>query len=257
MPAHAPARRRTTHGAATRRTTVSPRHARRVSGPVARPVPVPAGRAASLPRRGQTGVFERLRALPEHRVVDRLLRGRAWIWLIGVMLGGIVAMQVSLLGLNSGISRAVEKTGALERQNAELEAAVAQLSSGERVQAAAIKEGMVTPPAGDVGFLTVRPGVDGERAARRMQPPSDEARQVMANGGRSLEAVVPATVVAEAPVTTTAPPPAAETAPAPVPTPTPTTAPAPVQPAQPVQPETMTAAPADPATGAAAAPTGG
>jgi len=156
MPSQAPARRRHTH-AASRRAAVAPRHPRRVSGPVARPVPAYAGGAHALPRRGSTGVLERLRALPEHRLVDRLLRGRAWIWLIGIMLGGIVAMQVSLLGLNSGISRAVEESTTLERRNAALEASLAQLSSGERIQAAALAEGMVTPPAGEVGYLTARP----------------------------------------------------------------------------------------------------
>ena len=75
---------------------------RRVSGPL-RPAPA----AGAAVRRGTTGVFERIRALPETRFVDRLLRGRAWIWLIGLLLGGIVAMQVSLLKLNAGISRAV------------------------------------------------------------------------------------------------------------------------------------------------------
>ena len=38
------------------------------------------------------------------------------------MLGGIVAMQVSLLRLNSGISRAVQTQSTLERQNATLQA---------------------------------------------------------------------------------------------------------------------------------------
>ena len=91
-------------------------------------------------------------------MVDRLLRGRAWIWLIGIMLGGIVAMQVSLLKLNSGISHSVEAAGTLERVNADLETEVARLSSGERIQLAAADEGMVAPPAGDVGYLTARPG---------------------------------------------------------------------------------------------------
>src|SRR5918996_930580 len=96
-PQTAAARSRATHRArpASRRPA-----ARRVSGPLR---PVPAG--APGVRRGSTGVFERIRALPETRVVDGLLRGRAWIWLIGVLLGGIVAMQVSLLKLNAGISR--------------------------------------------------------------------------------------------------------------------------------------------------------
>ena len=176
-----------THTAArrshARRQATAPRHPRRMSGPIARPVP-----SVALPqpaRRGSTGTFERLRALPEHRLVDRLLRGRAWIWLIGIMLGGIVAMQVSLLKLNSGISRAVTTAGTLERVNADLETEVARLSSGERIQTTAADEGMVAPPAGDVGYLTARPGTDPRLAVERMQSPSDDAKQVMANGGKA------------------------------------------------------------------------
>ena len=118
----APARsHRRTHARST-----APRGPRRVSGPVSRRmVAAPAGTAA-LPRRtGTTGILPRsarhrlrlgaLRALPEHRVVDRLLRGRACILLIGLMLGGIVAMQVSLLRLNTGISRAVKTQETLAR----------------------------------------------------------------------------------------------------------------------------------------------
>lgn len=152
---------------------------RRVSGPAAR------GGAVALPapRRGTTGIFERLSRLPDHAVVDRLLRGRSWIWLIGVALGGIVAMQVSLLKLNTGISRAVEASATLERQNAGLEADIAKLSSGERIQAGARKTGMVQPPAGSVNYLTARPGADAHRAARTMKPPSPEAKQLIAQLG--------------------------------------------------------------------------
>jgi hypothetical protein len=101
------------------------------------------GLAGLLLRRGSTGVFERIRALPETRLIDGLLRGRSWIWLIGVLLGGIVAMQVSLLKLNAGISRAVTTASTLERQNADFEADIARLSSGERVRQTAVAEGMI------------------------------------------------------------------------------------------------------------------
>jgi hypothetical protein len=184
------ARTRTRHGA---RSTTAPRHPRRVSGPL-RPLP------ASAPpiRRGGTGVFERLRALPEHRVLDRLLRGRIWIWLIGVLLGGIVAMQVSLLKLNAGIGRAVTTTATLERQNAAIEGEIARLSSSERVKSAAFDEGMVMPPAGAVEFLRSRGERDAPRAARRMTPPSDEATAVVQNGGREPGVLAaPTTTAAE------------------------------------------------------------
>ncbi len=49
------------------------------------------------------------------------------------MLGGIVAMQVSLLRLNTGISRAVQTQETLVRQNATLQAAIAESTSGEKI----------------------------------------------------------------------------------------------------------------------------
>jgi hypothetical protein len=226
-----------THTAArrshARRHAAVPRHARRMSGPIARPVP---SVALPLPaRRSSTGAFERIKALPEHRMVDRLLRGRAWIWLIGIMLGGIVAMQVSLLKLNSGISHSVEAAATLERVNADLETEVARLSSGERIQLAASEEGMVAPPAGDVGYLTARPGTDPRLAAERMQPPSTEAREVMASGGHAA-ADLAGTVTPVVPVTAATPEaivpaPAATVAPVPTPSPAPTATPEPLPPA--------------------------
>jgi hypothetical protein len=204
-----------------RRATRPRLPARRVSGPLR------AAPAGAPVRRGTTGVFERLRALPETRVVDGLLRGRAWIWLIGVLLGGIVAMQVSLLKLNAGISRAVTTAGTLERQNAGLEAHIAKLSSGDRVETAAVAKGLVTPPAGAVEYLTARPDRDPARAARRMTPPSDEAAAVMENGGREpgVAAAVattpgPVATATPAPVATTPATPAATATPMPSPEPT-------------------------------------
>ena len=229
------------HAARARaRTAPAPRLPRRVSGPVAKPRAVPAPRPV-------TGAFDRLRALPDHRVIDRLLRGRVWICFVGAALMGIVAMQVSLLKLNSGISRAVETTTTLERQNSSMEAAIAKLASGERIRTAADKRGMVTPGAGAVRYLRVRPGQDARRAVRRMRAPSDAAKELMANGGivpgSLMAAVVPETTTPVAPVVdpataTTTP---AAVAPAPTATPAPIVTPAPTPPAATTQ--------TDPATG--------
>ena len=251
MATHTAARRSDAHRHAT-----LPRHPRRVSGPVARPVPhVPA--APRPVRRGSTGAFERLLALPDLRIVDRLLRGRAWVWVIGILLGGIVFMQVTLLKLNTGISNAVTTAATLERVNADLETEVARLSSGERIQRTAADEGMVAPPAGDVGYRTARPGRDPGLAVERMQSPSDEAKQVMANGGRAPAGLAPGTVTPVVPdpttttAATTAPTPTATVAPAPTvtPAPVPTATPEPLPPA-------ATGTGTDPATGATTAPAG-
>jgi hypothetical protein len=129
-----------------------------------------------------------------------------------VLLGGIVAMQVSLLKLNAGISRAVTTSATLERQNADLEAGIARMSSGDRVRGEALEEGMVSPLPGGVEYLTARGDRDATRAARRMVPPSEEAAEIMKNGGREpgVLATDPSAIAATTdPAVTTATPPVA------------------------------------------------
>jgi cell division protein FtsL len=172
---------------AAARRSVTPRHHRRVSGPARRARLT----SAPAPLRGQTSPFERIRALPDHRLVDGLLRSRAWIVIVAVLLGGIVAMQVSLLKLNSGISRAVEASSTLERENANMQDQIAKLSSSQRVSDAAAKQGMVFPAAGDVGYLRARGERDDQLAAQRMTPPSATAKAVMAAGGHDVGATAP------------------------------------------------------------------
>lgn len=204
MAQHAPARRRT-----------APIHPRRISGPAPRPhqpLRPSAVPAVALP---VSGAFERLRSLPDKRVVDRLLRGRLCIWVIGVLLGGIVAMQVSLLRMNAGISRAVSTASLLEQRNSDLEASIARATTREKVSRAALDAGMIDPAAGDASFLTARPGTDPGLAVSRMKPPSDSAIEVMNNGGKAAGATAP--LAATTPAATTTP-----TTPVATPTPVPT-----------------------------------
>ena len=193
MPQQTAAARRSQHARPARR--VSPHHPRRVSGAL-RPATAPAGAAA--PTRGRTSTFERIGRLPDHRLVDGLLRSRAWIVIVGVLLGGIVAMQVSLLKLNAGISRAIEASATLERQNADMQDAIARLSSGQRVSDMATGRGMVFPAAGDVRYLRARGARDAQLAARRLTPPSAHAKAVMASGGQPAS---PVTATATDPTT--------------------------------------------------------
>ena len=183
--------------------TIAPRTARRVSGPVTRrPVAVPGGAAV-----GRQTAFARVRALPDSRWLDRALRGRLWIWLLGVALLGVVGMQVTLLKLNSGIGRAVETSVTLERQNAALEASIARLSDTNRVQVGAAGLGMLVPAPGDVGYLDSRPS-DPARAVEHMTPPSADAAALLANGGivpGSLAEAPAVEPISPAPTTTTTP----------------------------------------------------
>ena len=243
MPAATAAERHAARARTTGRGATLPRRISGRVGTVSRP------RAVPVPPRPVTGVFDRIKALPDHRVIDRLLRGRVWICFIGVALMGIVAMQVSMLKLNSGISRAVETTATLERQNSDMEANIARLASGERIRAAADKDDMVTPAAGEVHYLRVRGAADARLAARRMRPPSDDAKALMGNHGvvpGSLMAPPRVAPVGTAPTVAATPAATAAATPAPV-------APAAVTPA-PTPPPTVQ--PTNVTTPAATAPTG-
>jgi hypothetical protein len=119
-----------------------------------------------------------------------------------------VAMQVSLLKLNAGISRAVESSATLERQNAELESSIARLSSGERIRAAAARRGMVAPDAGKVRYVKARGSEYAALAAQRMRSPSDAARKLLAGGGlpvATLQAPVQTAPATTSPTGATAP----------------------------------------------------
>jgi cell division protein FtsL len=159
-------------GARSLRRSPAPRVPRRVSGPARKP------RVAPAPRRQPLAA--RLRRLPDARLLDRLIRGRAWIVVIGVLLMGIVVMQVSLLKLNTGIGRAVEATSTLERKNSALRLSVSRLSSGERIQRMAERMGMVMPQPDNVRYLTVRGDRDARSAVMNMRIPNPQADQLAA-----------------------------------------------------------------------------
>ena len=157
-PATAAATSRERHGA---RRGPAPRVPRRVSGH-ARPRVVATGGAVALPRGGPgrapglplaRRALRRLAALPDHPLLDRLLTGRAWIGVLAFALIGIVFMQVSLLKLNAGIGRSVERAALLDRENADLRDVVSKLGSDDRLQTEAARMGLVVPPAGSVTFL--------------------------------------------------------------------------------------------------------
>ena len=193
-----------------------PRHPRRVSGPARRepaaqtPVayPRPQRTPSRPPLRVVAGGAEIAMRVADvalnvsgSRAMDRLVRSRGWIVIVGFGLIGIVAMQVSMLKLNAGIGRAVETVNTLERTNASLRGEVSRLSDGGRIQSMAGVKGFVMPAPADVTYL--RSGnlhTDGARAARRMTAPDP------ANAGPAGSVLPPAIpeIGATAAATTTA-----------------------------------------------------
>jgi hypothetical protein len=94
-----------------------------------------------------------LRALPDHVLLDRIIRGRVWIPLLGVLLAGIVFMQVEVLKLNAGIGRSLERGSALQGQNELLRAGVSRLSDDQRIERLAAQMGMVMPAPDQLRFV--------------------------------------------------------------------------------------------------------
>jgi hypothetical protein len=173
--------------AASRASVASPRSSSQSAAPARRPVgprrvsgPAAPARLAPPAERFQRPAIARPAPAPftqhvvrvvDHTLLDRLIRGRAWIGLIAFALIGIVAMQVTLLRLNSGIGRSIDRATALQRESSLLAAQVAGLSSAQRVQAEATRLGMVYAPPDDVRYLRASRG-DAARAATSLAAPA-------------------------------------------------------------------------------------
>jgi hypothetical protein len=116
-----------------------------------------------------------VQSLPDRALVDRLVRGRAWIPLLGVMLAGIVAMQVELLKLNSTIGHGIDRSATLQSQNEQLRASVAGLADDQRIEGLAAKMGMVMPSPDNVVFVAPQGGADVQQAVGKMRAPDASA----------------------------------------------------------------------------------
>ena len=154
----------------TRRAPAPQRPTRRVSGP-ARPRTQRSRRPAALPAR--LGHF--IRSLPDHSLLDQVVRGRVWIPLLGILLAGIVAMQVEVLKLSANTGRSLERGTALQSRNEQLRASVAQLGDDQRIERMAAAMGMVMPPPTAVKFLPHSPAGQLGRALGAIQTPNPTA----------------------------------------------------------------------------------
>lgn len=143
----------------------SPR-ARRLSGPASRAIP----ELRPLPALGSIGLgaLRAGRSLHDSPLLDRLLRGRGWIGLLGVLLIGLVALNVSLLKLNAEAGRDSDTAKTLRIQNDRLRARVSRLASGERLEAVGARLGLAMPEPGRIRYLSVRSS-DPRRAAKAIR----------------------------------------------------------------------------------------
>jgi hypothetical protein len=135
----APARRRTTP-------------ARRPGGQL---IPLAAATATAVGR------------LPDSGLVVRMTRGRAWIGVLGVLLTGIVALNVITLSLAASAGRIDQSIQALDQENSILRSRAAQGSGAALVHREAARLGLGAPGPSQVAYLRAGRG-DVAIAARRL-----------------------------------------------------------------------------------------
>jgi hypothetical protein len=133
--------------------------------------------APSLPLRARALAFAR--SLPDHSLLDRLIRSRIWIPLLGVLLVGIVASQVEILKLNASLGHGVVRAAQLQSEDQRLADTVSQMSDVQRIESKAAQMGLSMPAAYTPVFL---PGGHGDlrRALANIHRPDPTAFEARA-----------------------------------------------------------------------------
>jgi cell division protein FtsL len=91
----------------------------------------------------------RTRPRPQRRVRS----GIVWIAAFGVLLAGVVALNVAVLRVNMQVSRLDKAQLELQAQNQALASQVSSAASAQRIEQAAHKLGYVPAPANDTSYL--------------------------------------------------------------------------------------------------------
>jgi len=174
MAVAAPARRTAPAPAPSRTTPPKPRKPAR-----SRAVPAPARRAPArkpTPRRapaarpklvvvaGRAAVG--VRELPDSSLVVRMTRGRAWIAVLGVLLVGIVALNVATLSFAASAGKIDAQITTLEKENSMLESREAERYSTARVRGEGAELGLAMPNTEEPHLIEASPDDAAAAAAR-------------------------------------------------------------------------------------------
>lgn len=162
MAVAAPARRsRALPAPAPSRTTAPKRRA-----PARKPATkrAPAARPKLAVAAGRTAVA--VRDLPDSSLVVRMTQGRLWIGVLGVLLVGIVAVNVATLSFAAASGKIDEQITALEKENSMLESRAAQHYSTARVRGEAAELGLAMPTSEEPKLIEAQPGDAAAAAAR-------------------------------------------------------------------------------------------
>ena len=107
--------------------------------------------ARVIPLAGRTAVA--VVQLPDSGLIVRMTRGRLWIGVLGVLLVGIVALNVVNLSFTANAAKIDAQIAALEEENKVLEGREATKNSIHRVQQKGRELGYVQPSMGDGHFV--------------------------------------------------------------------------------------------------------
>jgi len=126
---------------------------RRPVAPARRPAPARKRRSGEIASR----TAEAVGRLPESPAIRGMARSRIWIAVVGLLLAGIVAVNVVTVSLGAGLSKTQTEIQKLERENTILRSQAINAVSIPTVQAEAGQAGMVTPPTEEINFVTHSP----------------------------------------------------------------------------------------------------
>jgi hypothetical protein len=113
------------------------------------------------------GTAAAVRNLPDSGLMVRLTRGRAWIGLLGVLLAGIVALNVITLSLAATAGQVDQNIQALDQENSILRSRDAQKSGAARIGHDAAALGLSGATLEEVGYVTASAD-DVATAAQRL-----------------------------------------------------------------------------------------
>jgi hypothetical protein len=112
-------------------------------------------------RNADAAVEERPRAQPRQRPAVRERRvtgGIVWIVVLGILLAGIVAMNVAVLRLNMGLDRLGRERAGLIAENDALAAQLSSAAAAPKIQSLArVKLGYLPAPSTDTSYVELGP----------------------------------------------------------------------------------------------------
>jgi hypothetical protein len=113
------------------------------------------------------GTATAVRHLPDSGLVMRMTRGRAWIGVLGVLLVGIVAVNVITLSIAASAGHVDQNIAALSSENTILRTRDAQRSGVARVRHDAAAQGLTVATADQIGYIEAS-SHDAAVAAQRL-----------------------------------------------------------------------------------------